>query len=586
MSGASGATSGGPGGSAGASGSPSTPVPLLVNGGACSTGAVCESSRCEATLSGDMVCCASDCPDDARCREDGSTCQPLERGAGLPCNASLPCASGLSCMPAGAGASVCCSETCASAEFCVEGGTRCAAPLQELGASCTESGECVSGYCDLDRRVCRENPCAGAIEGSYCARGGQCDTAGSCTFTGMGMVAAGAAHTCAVLADGNVRCWGSNEFGQLGALLDQPIVGDDERPNAAPGLVVTFGGRRALQVAAGVGHTCVLLEDGNVRCWGRNVETQLTPTRPDGDVFLPEGERAVQIDTGGAHSCALLASGKATCWGFNTSGQCGFGHTLVLPNAALDVIALSEPVRLISTGSVDTCALLESGALTCWGRGGAPLGYASAGNRPAPLDSVDVGGRVLFTSSGTGTTCAVIEGGFVRCWGDADMKLGYAHEDDVGLTETPAQAASLRATNGRPLGGNIALGGGGVVQVEVNIDSGHVCARFSGGAVRCWGDNNGGSLGYGHEEDIGDDETPAQAAQIGPNQLGGDVPLGRGALALAAGGRCAVLNDRSVICWGRNRTGQLGMPELFDDGTPDVTPAELIASGVGPVRIE
>jgi alpha-tubulin suppressor-like RCC1 family protein len=403
----------------------------------------------------------------------------------------------------------------------------------------------------------------------------------------MGMVAAGASHTCAVLSDGNVRCWGSNEFGELGALLDQPFVGDDETPSQATGLEVSFGGRRAIQVSGGFSFTCALLEDGNVRCWGRNVDNELAPRRADGDVFLPAGERAVQIDTGGTHSCALLASGNVTCWGSNTVGQCGFGHDLPLEDVELGVVELSEPARLVSTGSADACAVLASGGLTCWGRGGAALGYASAGNRRAPLDNVDVGAPVVSVSAGSNTTCAIIEGGFVRCWGTgASGKLGYAHPDDIGLTQTPAQAASLLASNGRPLGGNVPLGGGGVVQVEVNFDSGHVCVRFTGGAVRCWGDNRSGSLGYGHEENIGDDETPAQAAQLGPNQLGGDVPLGRSALALAAGGRCAVLNDRSVICWGRNSFGQLGMPALFDAGTPDVTPAELLASGIGPVRIE
>lgn len=256
----------------------------------------------------------------------------------------------------------------------------------------------------------------------------------------------------------------------------------------------------------------------------------------------------------------------------------GPGHPKVL---------LPEPARLVSTGNVDSCAVLQSGALTCWGRGTASLGYASAGNRSLPTSNVDVGGPVLTVGSGVGTTCAVIEGGFVRCWGDNDSGiLGYAHDETIGLNETPAQAAGLVAANGRPLGGNVALGGGGVVQVEVNTDSGHVCVRFSGGAVRCWGNNDAGSLGYGHELDIGDDETPAQAASFGPDQLGGDVQFGRGVLALASGGRCAVLNDCSVSCWGRNSVAQLGMPELFPDGTPTLTPADVVSQGIGPVSIE
>lgn len=576
-------------------GAGATPVVEVLNtGAACISDDRCESGNCEATaVDGALVCCAGACAADARCRADGLACEPVARLRGESCSESLACAAGLTCAAADAAQNVCCASACNPGEFCVEGGARCLAPLGVAGSPCTEGGQCVSGYCDVDRRVCAANPClAGGIVGSYCGRGSQCDVGGQCTFTAMGMLAAGGAHTCAILSSGGVRCWGENSEGALGALPENADVGDtlDEIPSQVPGLQVTFGTRRAVQVAAGTDHSCALLDDGNVRCWGQASAGQLAPVRTDGDIFLPVGERAVQIDAGGAHTCALLASGGVACWGDNSIGQLGIGtNTPIVPTAAMPAALLTERASYVTAGTSGTCAILEGGGLTCWGGGqNGTLGYAESGNRLAPGANVDVGGAVSYVTAAGQVTCAVITGGFVRCWGGARVEgvLGYGHTDDIGLTETPAQAATLLAANGRPLGGNVQLGGGGVVQVETSLDTGHVCARFAGGAVRCWGNNEAGTLGYGHEEVIGDDETPAEAAQLRPDRLGGDVPFGRTVLALATGGRCAVLNDRSVICWGRNTQGQLGMPALYPDGTPDLTPQELIEQGIGPVSVE
>lgn len=585
--------SGAGGGGTGGSGSGVVPVVEVLNTGVrCISDDRCESGNCEATADDEVsVCCAADCGADARCRADGLRCEPVARQQGESCDVSLSCAPGLACAAADAALSVCCASVCRADQFCVEGGARCLAPLGVAGTPCTEGGQCVSGYCDLDRAVCAANPCLeGAVAGSFCGRGSQCDAGGQCAFTGIGMLSAGSSHTCAILSTGGVRCWGNNSEGAIGVLPENLDIGDtpDELPSQVAGLEVTFEGRRALQVSAGFDHTCVLLEDGNVRCWGQATAGQLVPVRSDGDIFLPNGDRAVQVSAGGAHSCALLASGRITCWGDNALGQLGIGTTTALtPNAVLSALTLSEPARYVKAGTSTSCAILESGALTCWGNGrtGA-LGYAEAGLRLAPSGNVDVGAPVIDVAIG-GFTCVVIQGGFVRCWGDNDEGgLGYGHTLPIGLTETPAQAATLLTPAGQPLGGNVQLGGGGVAQVEVNTDSGHACARFAGGSVRCWGDNDSGSLGYGHEEDIGDDETPAQAAMVRPGQLGGDVPFGRSVLALASGGRCAVLNDRSVICWGRNTQGQLGMPALYPDGTPSLTPQELIEQGIGPVSVE
>jgi alpha-tubulin suppressor-like RCC1 family protein len=119
--------------------------------------------------------------------------------------------------------------------------------------------------------------------------------------------------------------------------------------------------------------------------------------------------------------------------------------------------------------------------------------------------------------------------------------------------------------------------GGGVVQLTQIADSRAVCARFRGGAVRCWGQNDKGQLGYGHSETLGAKYTPdeLQFRPAGERIAGGDVPLPGSTLVLAEGGRCALLVDGALYCWGDNEDGELGLPAEFPAGSKTRTPAEM-----------
>jgi cysteine-rich repeat protein len=140
----------------------------------------------------------------------------------------------------------------------------------------------------------------------------------------------GRAHSCALLDDGSVRCWGGNSFGQLG-------YGDQINRNSPPAEVVNLEGQilvfnpisDPIRLATGGFHTCALLDDGGVKCWGRGSEgqlglsgasNQLTPTTT---VIL--GRPATQITAGGNHTCAVLDDGRVICWGQANSGQLGYG---------------------------------------------------------------------------------------------------------------------------------------------------------------------------------------------------------------------------------------------------------------------
>jgi len=162
------------------------------------------------------------------------------------------------------------------------------------------------------------------------------DTAGPVNL-GPGHIAvaitAGGAHTCAILDEGSVRCWGFGASGQLG-YANTSNVGDNETPDAV-GPVKLGPGRTAKAISAGAAHTCALLDDGNVRCWGYggngrlgygNTNTIGDATTPDmaGPVSVGGGRVALAISAGDAHTCALLDDGHVRCWGAGANGRLGY----------------------------------------------------------------------------------------------------------------------------------------------------------------------------------------------------------------------------------------------------------------------
>lgn len=579
---------GGTGGSAGSVNMPQGPLTNLAAGALCRPEDSCAAPLvCSETAAADVSRCCVGCAADEVCNAAGTGCEARVRAQGEVCSPAAPCQSSLFCRTSQDEEDRCCAADCSGGQVCTLAGTAC--ELRDEGVACDSDAVCKTGYCDIDERVCTPNPCTGAGVNKYCGRGALCDASARCEFSGRGMVSAGAAHTCAILSSGAVRCWGANDAGQLGALPEQAIIGDNanEAPNALPGNQVTFGtlpsgrARRAVQVSAGGGHTCALLNDGNVRCWGGDTtNNQTLPAKTDGDIDLPGP--AIAIDAGGGHTCALLASGEATCWGANNLGQLGFGNRIALTTGTLPVIAGLASVREIRAGNGHTCAVLANDDLSCWGNPN--IGALGAGNTAVadapPLLEVNVGVGVQSIGLGSATTCAVTTTGAVRCWGNnGDGILGYGHTTDIGTTENPVQASNivLDATTGQLLGGDVNVGEGVVDQIEVDTGTGYACARL-GGRVRCWGDGNDGATGHGNEVDIGDDEQPVVAGDL---QFGGNRTI----VALADGARCVVFSDKTITCWGRDADGELGYPLLFPDGSPTQTPENILQT-FGTVQYE
>ena len=139
-------------------------------------------------------------------------------------------------------------------------------------------------------------------------------------------VAAGGGHTCALLSSGAMKCWGSNNYGQLG-------LGNTTDVNLPKDLPVPVGGAHATAISAGGLHTCALFDNGAVKCWGYNAIGQLglgntiNVNLQTVDLDLGSGVKVTAIRAGGFHTCALFDNGAVKCWGFNKYGQLGLGDT-------------------------------------------------------------------------------------------------------------------------------------------------------------------------------------------------------------------------------------------------------------------
>ena len=171
-------------------------------------------------------------------------------------------------------------------------------------------------------------------------------------------ITAGFGHTCAVLADGTVRCWGGNLHGNLGD--------GTQITRLTP--VAVSGISTATAVSAGGNHTCAVLADGTARCWGGNWSGQLgdgTTTNRHTPVPVSGISTATAVSAGGGHTCAVLADGTARCWGWNGRGRLGDG-TQINRHTPVPVSGISTATA-ITAGWQHTCTLLADGTAHCWG---------------------------------------------------------------------------------------------------------------------------------------------------------------------------------------------------------------------------
>lgn len=329
-------------------------------------------------------------------------------------------------------------------------------------------------------------------------------------------ISAGLVHTCAVVSDLGVRCWGD--------AISGPYLGDGTtKSSLAP--VAVAGLSNVTQIDAR-GHTCALLAEGSARCWGRNYGGQLgNGTTADSavPVAVSELQGAVAISLGAHHTCALLTAGEVRCWGDNGHGQLGNG-TRIDSAVPVTVAGISSAIAIDANDEM-TCALLADGGVRCWGDN--YWGQLGNGNRYGISDvPTPVSGLTSVTAIAVGGHfgCAVVSGGEARCWGD-----NYGGRLGDGTTTSSLVPVAVVGLTGA---------------TAISSNYGHTCAVVAAGELRCWGHNGWGQLGNG--------TTTGSMVPVTVVGLAGVTSLSAG-----LDHTCAVVN-RQARCWGRNHEGQLG----------------------------
>lgn len=397
-------------------------------------------------------------------------------------------------------------------------------------------------------------------------------------------------HTCALYSTGKARCWGANANGQLG-YADTVQRGDAAATTPDQlGYVGTGGEVAVTQVATGRSTTCVLLSTGDARCWGLNSAGQLgyghTTSSGGAGEKLPSqmgkvyvGGKIRQISASNVHTCALLENGRIRCWGAYTASapRMGNGATQAIGDndtpMKANYVTITEEATQIDTGLDFGCAVLKDGGVRCWGDGQTGrLGNGSLSDiaDPGAASNLNLGEEATQITLGEEFGCALLKSGDVRCWGSNDSgQLGLGNNvaplDAVGDGELPSSQSVVN------------LGGSKAVKIAAGYR--HVCAILETGNVMCWGNGTGGKLGYGNTNSIGDDESPASA---------GTVSLGAKAIDIATGefNSCALLETGRVLCWGgatRGGTGNPGYSHIGDGEAPSTVPP--IQTGMNVVSI-
>lgn len=285
-------------------------------------------------------------------------------------------------------------------------------------------------------------------------------------------VEVGTAHACAILSGGAVKCWGDNDYGQLG---NGSFTG-----SSVPVSVTGITGATSLSL--GSLHTCAVISGGVVKCWGSNHYGELgdnTLVNSASPVTVTGIAGAAKVTAGDSRSCALLSNTTIKCWGSNAHGELGDGTTFD-SRSAVTVSGVSGAVE-VSTSEDHTCALLNTGSVRCWGYNNVgQLGSGSTGGGLTPVAALGITNAV-HVNAGDGHTCAAISGGSVKCW-------GYNRYGDLGNDST-TDSASPVAVSG--------------LQNAVDVDAGRQrsCALLASTGVKCWGYNWDGQLGDGSKAD-------------------------------------------------------------------------------------
>jgi alpha-tubulin suppressor-like RCC1 family protein len=339
-------------------------------------------------------------------------------------------------------------------------------------------------------------------------------------------ISSGFDYSCTLLNSSAVKCWGANQYGNLG---------DGTTTQRLTPVTVSGLGSRVSSIAVGNRHACAVLSYGAVKCWGTNNFGQVGTGATGADVSTPftvPGLSGVSAMSVGAHfSCALLKTGAVKCWGRGAHVGDGTSSNRLTP---VDVVGLSSGVIAIASGNYHTCAVLNTGAVRCWGQDGrGAVGNGGGGNSPGTVTGLSA--SAIGIVGGDRHTCALLSTGGVQCWGWNDQ--GALGNGLTGDNSTPQTVIGISSA--------VALGAGGEFS----------CAILSSGAAKCWGANANGQLGDG--------TTTRSLTPVDVSGLSSAVAIANGYTHT-----CALLSSGEAKCWGSNGNGRLGNGTTTNSFTP------------------
>ena len=468
----------------------------------------------------------------------------------------------------------------------------------------------------------------------------------STALTGIVQISSGADHNCALNSSGEVYCWGNNSYGKLGQNNSGSTTSKDH-----PVKVKSVDGTSYLtnitQVVAGGEQTCALNSSGEVLCWGSIRNGRLgngeTATLLKDLESLPvyalsetAGSTArlsgvIQISSWSGHTCALKQDSTVVCWGQGTSGKLGNDTTSDSNRPTFVVAKNGEPnskltgVIEIMAGGAFTCALKSDGRIVCWGNGFyGKLGNNGTSNKDHPVFVVARDGtstpfesgppilnaQVCETNAGVETCTAVA--GFPTAPADFEssgtgdsVSLDIHDTDIIAISEysfykdefcsqpfstvLTGNTASLspfeelvetsiyfkRGVRSLCYDSGLAYTKlGGIFPLrrsKLALGTAHSCALSDDGTVKCWGRNNNKQLGNDGSGSTKDHPVTVIDGDGSSTALSGIVQI-------ATGGShsCGLNSNGNVHCWGIGATGNLG-----NDGTSTSDHPVLVVDGDG-----
>jgi len=353
------------------------------------------------------------------------------------------------------------------------------------------------------------------------------------------MVSTGDSHTCALMKDNTVRCWGNNSYGQLGT--------GDNKNSLVPVIVKDTSGSSPLtgvkSISAGRYHTCALMNDSSLVCWGANDSGQLgvgdkddrnKPVKVQNSSGNADLTNVKSISAGDFYTCAVIKDNSLLCWGDNAYGQLGTGDKNLseLPvSVKRDSNYPLSDVDSVSAGGgkycgAHTCAIKRDGSAMCWGSNS----YGQLGNGvdfndslfPQQVKNINSASSI---SSGDCHTCA-IQSHKIKCWGSNHPHKQLGTSSISGSSNTPVDIDDSSDFKG------------------ISCREEFSCAITSSGGVKCWGFNDDGQAG-------GTDK-PASVHYVM------DESYGVKSVSSGYYHACAVTVSGDVECWGKNDSGQFG----------------------------